>query len=274
MESDNGVGETSETGLFAEERKRRVAVYVKEHGKVTVADLCEEFSVSPATMRNDLQVLHERGLLRRTHGGALANTQVNFEPVASERDSVFLAEKQAMARRALKYIREGDSIALDAGTTIYELAKMLGQFQHLNVVTYDLKTAAFLDANTKVSLYVAGGAVRGGHHYMIGNTALASLEKLHVDTFFMAANGIDLETGITTPQLDTATIKEKIMANSGQSILLADSSKVDSISFAKFADIKDVDIFITDEGADEEYISQLRTEGMKVDIVTVEEMLL
>lgn len=265
------MGEVNETGLFAEERKRRIAVYVKEHGRVTVADLCAEFSVSPATMRNDLQVLHERGLLKRTHGGAMAKIQANFEPATDEKYSKFLKEKQAIAKEALKYIHEGDSIALDAGTTIYELAKLLRQFKKLQVVTYDLNIAAFLDANTKVSLFVAGGEVRWGHHYMIGNTALDSMDKLHVDTFFMGANGIHLPTGITTPQLDTAIIKEKIIKNARQSILLADSSKLDDISFAKFADIQDVDTFITDNCGDMEYIALLREAGMNVDVAAVEE---
>lgn len=264
------MSDTNENGLFAEERKRRIALYVKDRGRVTVADLCAEFSVSPATMRNDLQVLHERGLLKRTHGGAMANNQANFDPITNEKSSRFLKEKQAMAKEALKYIHEGDSIALDAGTTIFELAKILGQFKKLQVVTYDLNIAAFLDANTEVSLYVAGGEVRWGHHYMIGNTALDSMERLHVDTFFMGANGIHLQTGITTPQLDTAVIKERIIENARHCILLADSSKLDNISFAKFAEIQDVDVFITDNCGDMEYISLLRDAGMKIDVAEVE----
>lgn len=264
------MSEVIEIGLFAEERKRRIALYVQEHGRVTVADLCTEFSVSPATMRNDLQVLHERGLLKRTHGGAMANNQANFEPVTNEKNSRFLKEKQAMAREALKYIQEGDSIALDAGTTTFELAKMLGRFKNLKVVTYDLNIAAYLDTHTEVSLYVAGGEVRWGHHYMIGNAALDSIDRLHVDTFFMGANGIHLQTGITTPQLDTAIIKEKIIANARRLVLLADSSKLDNVSFAKFADIAEVDVFITDNCGDPEYIEQLREAGMMVDVAMVE----
>ena len=265
------MSEQNETGIFAEERKRRIVIYVNQHGRVTVTELCAEFSVSPATMRNDLQALHERGLLKRTHGGAMANTQANFEPSSNEKLEKFLKEKQAIAREALKYIHEGDSIALDAGTTVYELAKLLGQFKKLRVVTYDLNIASYLDANTDVSLFVAGGEVRRGHHYMIGNAATESLEKLHVDTFFMGANGIHLKTGITTPQLDTAVIKERIIPNARKRILLADSSKIDNISFAKFADIADLNTFITDSNSDEEMLQQLREAGVKVDVAVVEE---
>ena len=76
----------SEAGMFAEERKRQILTYVNKNMRVTVGDLCEEFSVSPATIRNDLNELHEKGLIKRTHGGALANTQTNFEPVTNEKN--------------------------------------------------------------------------------------------------------------------------------------------------------------------------------------------
>ncbi len=264
------MGEQNGAGLFAEERKRRIAIYVKQHGKVSVNELCAEFSVSPATMRNDLQVLHERRLLRRTHGGAMANIQANFEPSVNEKYDKCLAEKQTIARTALKYIREGDSIALDAGTTVFELAKLLGQFKNLRVVTYDLNIASYLDSNTQVSLFVAGGEVRGGHHYMIGNTALSALDNLHLDTFFIGANGIHAKAGITTPQLETAVIKKQLLFNSGQNILLADSSKIDNISFVKFAEAGDIDVFITDEKIDVETTAWMTAMGMKVEQANLE----
>ena len=261
------MGEQNGAGLFAEERKRRIAIYVKQHGKVSVNELCAEFSVSPATMRNDLQVLHERRLLRRTHGGAMANIQANFEPSVNEKYDKCLAEKQTIARTALKYIREGDSIALDAGTTVFELAKLLGQFKNLRVVTYDLNIASYLDSNTQVSLFVAGGEVRGGHHYMIGNTALSALDNLHLDTFFIGANGIHAKAGITTPQLETAVIKKQLLFNSGQNILLADSSKIGNVCFTKFADLKEVDLLISDQGVDKKFLEEARKCGVRVKLI-------
>lgn len=260
----------NEAGMFAEERKRNIVAYVNEKMRVTVGELCTEFSVSPATIRNDLNELYEKGLLRRTHGGAIANTQTDFEPITNEKTEKFLKEKQAIAKVALNYIHEGDCIALDAGTTTYELARILGQFKKLRVVTYDLNIASYLDMNTEVSLFVAGGEIRKGHHYMIGNTSLESLQKLNVDIFFMAANGINMKKGITTPQLDTAFIKEQIIANSRQCILLADSSKLDNVSFAKFAEIQDVNVFITDEYAGTEILEQLSGAGVRVDVARVE----
>ena len=185
----------SEAGMFAEERKRQILTYVNKNMRVTVGDLCEEFSVSPATIRNDLNELHEKGLIKRTHGGALANTQTNFEPVTNEKNDKFQKEKQCIAREALKYINEGDCIAMDAGTTVYELAKLLKGFKKLMVVTYDLNIAGFLDSNTEVSLFIAGGEVRKGHHYMVGNTSMEAIAKLNVDIFFMGANGVSMKKG-------------------------------------------------------------------------------
>ena len=259
----------SEAGMFAEERKRQILTYVNKNMRVTVGDLCEEFSVSPATIRNDLNELHEKGLIKRTHGGALANTQTNFEPVTNEKNDKFQKEKQCIAREALKYINEGDCIAMDAGTTVYELAKLLKGFKKLMVVTYDLNIAGFLDSNTEVSLFIAGGEVRKGHHYMVGNTSMEAIAKLNVDIFFMGANGVSMKKGATTPQLDTALLKERIIENSKQRILLTDNSKLENVSFAKFADISDLDVFITDEYADVEILEQLRNQGVKIDVARI-----
>ena len=253
--------------MFAEERKRRIVAYVDKQKRVTVQELCDEFGVSSATIRNDLNQLYENGLLKRTHGGAIANVQTNFELITNEKTARFMNEKRAIAKEALRFVHEGDCIALDAGTTILETARLLGGFEKLRVLTYDLNIAAYLDANTNVDLYIAGGQVRRGHHYMIGSASVEAFAKLHVDVFLMSANGVDPRAGLTTPQVETAQIKEGIIRNAGKRVLLADSSKVGNISFAKFADLSDVDVLITDSYADTQIIDQIRSAGTDVQIV-------
>ena len=263
--------ETDGKHMFAEERRRKITAYVQEKTRVTVDELCDVFDVSPATVRNDLNQLHEEGQLKRTHGGAIANTKVGFELFSEQKDKMNQIEKQMIAREAVKLVHEGDSIALDSGTTVMELAKLLGSFKNLRVVTWDLAIAAWLDMHTQVSLFFIGGEVRKGHHYTTGHTFRDFLPKLNVDIFFMSANGIDAVQGITTPQVETAMIKEMILQGSARAYLLSDSTKIGKVAFVKFADLRDVELLITDDGCDEESISRIQNAGTRVQIVKIPE---
>ena len=261
----------NKTCMFAEERRRNIEKYVSEKKRVTVDEICRKFRVSPATVRNDLNQLHEEGKLIRTHGGAIANTKVSFELFTAEKDKMHHAEKEAIAQEAVKLIHEGDSIALDSGTTVFELAKLLGRFKNLRVVTWDLSIAAWLDMHTQVSLFMIGGEVRKGHHYTTGYTFREFLPRLNVDLFFMSANGVDPEQGITTPQVETAMIKELILKGSRRAVLLSDSSKLGDVTFVKFADLRDVEAMITDDGCNPEIGSQMQSMGVKMVIAKVPE---
>ncbi|MBR2561646.1 MAG: DeoR/GlpR transcriptional regulator [Eubacterium sp.] len=257
--------------MFAEERRRNIEKYVAERKRVTVDEICQAFSVSPATVRNDLNQLDEEGKLKRTHGGAIANTKVSFELFTAEKDKMHHGEKEAIAKEAVKLIHEGDSIALDSGTTVFELAKLLGRFKNLRVVTWDLSIAAWLDMHTQVSLFMIGGEVRKGHHYTTGYTFREFLPRLNVDLFFMSANGVDVEQGITTPQVETAMIKELILKGSRRAVLLSDSSKLGDVTFVKFADLRDIEELITDDGCNPEIGSQMQSMGVKMVIAKVPE---
>lgn len=253
--------------IFAEERKSAIVEYVNKYSKATVAELCDFFNVSPATIRNDLKDLAVCGLLSRVHGGAIANVSVNFEPKTGDKQELQTVEKRNIANAALNHIHEGDSIALDAGSTTFELATRLGEFQNLTVVTFDLNIANWLDQNTNVNVILAGGPVRKGFHYITGNLAINTIKDLHVDTAFMAANGISPEEGLTTPKIDTANIKKVMIDNARKVVLMADSQKLGSISFVKFADIYQVDYFITDFNARQEDIQKFELADVKVELV-------
>lgn len=258
-----------EQGMFAEERKSRIIEFINQNEKATVSQLCDKFDVSRATIRNDLNELNEKGLIKRTHGGAISTQSVNYEMNIIEREVHFQKEKEAIARHALTYVREGDCIGLDAGTTTYELAKLLTGFSRLTIVTYDLNIAAFLDSNTEHTVFLAGGEVRKRFHYLTGEAALRTLENLYLDVLFLAGNGVDAKRGLTTPNFDTARIKKCLIANSTHKILLADHSKMNNVSFTKYADISDVDVFITDSGADRRSLKAIEEADIEVVVVDV-----
>lgn len=262
------MGGSTEQGMFAEERKSRIIEFINKNEKATVTQLCDKFDVSRATIRNDLNELDEKGLIKRTHGGAISTQSVNYEMNFVDREILFQGEKEAVARQALQYIREGDCIGLDAGTTTYELAKLLTEFSRLTIVTYDLNIAAFLDSNTEHAVFLAGGEIRKHFHYLTGEAALRTLQDLYLDVLFLAGNGVDAVKGLTTPNLDTARIKKCLIANSMHKVLLADHSKINNVSFTKYADVSEIDVFITDTGADKKSLKAI--EEKDVEVVTVE----
>lgn len=260
-----------EENVFAEERKKMIVGYVKMNHKATVNELCERFSVSPATIRNDLRELADYGLLERTHGGAMIKSSVNFELNNTEKKTVGVAQKKAIARQALKFIKDGTSIALDAGTTCLELAKLLGNFQNLTVVTHDLNVAGYLDSNTQVNVIIAGGQIRQGFNYTVGEMALSGLKDLNVDVAFVAANGVHCERGLSTPEFETGSIKKVLMRNAKEVVVVAESSKINFVSFVKFGEIGDADVLITDEKADAAFVESVQAKGVRVELAHLEQ---
>ncbi len=258
-----------EENIFAEERKQMIVDLVNTNVKTTVTELCQKFAVSPATIRNDLRELEEGGLLKRTHGGAISNRRANFEPNAYQKEVERMKQKLAIAQVATAYVNEGDTIAIDTGTTTFEFAKLLVDYNNLTVITNDLQIAAYLERNSNAGIIMAGGAVRRNFHCTAGSKAIDTIADLNVDRAFIGANGVSVKRGITTPNIETAQVKEKLIELSEEVILLVDSLKIDKVSFARYASIKQVDVLITDDEADPEYLEQIKSKGVIVEVCSV-----
>jgi DeoR family transcriptional regulator, fructose operon transcriptional repressor len=256
--------------IFAEERQHLIVDLVNKEVTATVESLCAHFHVSPATIRSDLRELESSGLLRRTHGGAISNTRAAFEPDSYQKEVERISEKRAIAREAVKYVCEGDTIALDTGTTVFELAKLLTGFKELTVVTNDLQIASFLERESNAHILFAGGMVRTNFHCTVGPLTLSSLEGLNVDKAFIASNAFSLKNGLTTPNIDLASVKGKLIAIASEVYLLADSIKMGKTSFVQFASFSDIGIIITDDGISPESVQVLQDAGSAVQIVSVD----
>lgn len=250
--------------IFAEERKKMIVDFVNKNSKATVSDLSELYSVSSSTIRNDLRDLENGGFLRRTHGGAVSCRSVNFEANSYEKAVERSEYKKQIAKKARSFIKNGDTIALDTGTTTYELALLLGDLEDLMVVTYDLEIASYLERNTRAHIFMAGGRVRRDYHCTYGKKALDSVADLNVDKAFIGANGISLSRGITTPNIDAAQMKTLFINIATKSYLLADSSKFEKTSFSQFAEFADIDAIITDSETPPEFAEAVRQKGVEI----------
>lgn len=254
--------------MYELERKQKILELLKEHQRVDVQGLNQILQVSESTIRRDLKELEENNLLTRTHGGAIPLQNVNFEPTFLEKEIRNSEAKKAIAKKAVEFIREDDVILLDSGSTMLYLAKELKCFAKLTVVTNSIPIAQMLQTYEGIELIVVGGTFRKGVMSLVGSFAEQVLNLLHVDKAFIATNAVHTEKGLSTPNMDEANIKRKMIACSKKTILMADSSKVGGVSLVKFAELSDIDLFITDNSVSKDSISQLDSQGVEMHVVT------
>lgn len=255
---------------FAEERQRKIVEILREQGKIIVPSLCEYFNVSPATIRNDLHELEESGLLKRTHGGAILNTQVTFEPNSMQKEVKNVAAKRAIAAAALDLINDGDAIAIDTGTTTAELVRLLSSKNHLTIVVNDIQLATLLENSVNGNIVVIGGLLKKGFHCMVGPMAISNMRDLRVDKAFIATNGLTLN-GLSTPDMYQAESKKAMIHIANHVIVLADSSKFGVSSFISYAALNDIEQLITDSCADANMVRDLRDRGIAVTLASIQE---
>ncbi len=255
--------------LFAEERHAQILLLLQEKSKIRVSELCETFSVSPATIRNDLRDLEKNGKLKRTHGGAIPLGKATFEPSTMDKNVENIEEKRKLAAYAATLVEDGDTIALDAGTTMMELAKCLSDRKTLTVLTNDIRIAMYLEQNSLVTIIMIGGILRHGLDCAVGPIAISSLQSLNVDKAFLGANAFSVEKGFTTPDINQAEVKKALIRCAAERIVLCDSSKFGRISFVDFASIDDIDQLITDKKASPKIATYLHEQKDNIDFITL-----
>ncbi|CUH96589.1 hypothetical protein P22_2679 [Propionispora sp. 2/2-37] len=251
--------------MFAEERKKQIMDLLRRKMRVTVEELVTAFGVTGTTIRTDLRELETLGYINRTHGGAIiCDYDINPEDSIQERRDKNLAQKMQIARKARSFIEDGDIIIIDSGTTTYELARELSSARDITVVTNDLKIGLELQKNREISLILIGGKVRNSFECTVGMTGIRLLDMLAVDKLFMSANALSLSNGATTPNIDQAEIKSKMIDISQKAYLLCDSSKIGKRTLCSFAAVNVFDSIITDRGILPEEKERLEQEGANI----------
>ncbi|AZM53784.1 D-beta-D-heptose 1-phosphate adenosyltransferase [Streptomyces sp. WAC 01529] len=250
--------------MYAPERQQEVLRLTRASGRVDVLSLAEEFKVTAETIRRDLKALDRAGLVRRVHGGAIPAGRLDFEPDLAEREGTAADEKDRIARAALAELPAEGSVVLDAGSTVARLAAALPLESALTVVTHSLPTAARLADHPGIQLHLIGGRVRRRTRAAVDAWALRAYGEIRADVLFLAANGFSAEAGLTTPDLAEAAVKRAAVAAARRVVLLADSAKHGQEHFARFGDLTDVDLLITDTGLAPEEAAAIERAGTEV----------
>lgn len=260
----------AEPVLFAEERKIQIVEFVERHKKATVAQLCEHFGVSGATVRNDLRDLEQRRQILRTHGGAMIRTKTGLELTSTQKQDQAHEAKERIAEAALELIEDGDTIILDTGTTTLEIARLLHRRTSVTVVTNDLAIAAVLESQPGTIIVLMGGVVRKNFHCTVsaGDATAQIMPGLIVDKAFMGVNGLSFSRGATTPDIPTSQTKRLMVGMAASVIVVCDSSKIGRDSFAQFASMNQIDTVITETCRDE---ARKHLESFGIDVVCAPE---
>ena len=246
------------------ERRERLLQFVETRERVTIIEICEEFLVSPATARRDLEALELSGHLRRFHGGALTVKSAPPEPPFIERSAMQQAEKQRIGLAAAALIRDGETLFLGSGTTVLEVARNLRQHRALTIVTNSLLVINMLAHIPEITLVALGGILRPSEQSFIGHLTELTLNELRVNKMILGIRAIDLEAGITNDYLAETQTDRKILSISREVVLVADHTKCERISSVLLAPLSIVHTFVTDTQASSEFTSGLRERGIQV----------
>ncbi len=248
---------------LAPQRWDNLRALIRDSGVIRVEDLCRRLKVSPATVRRDLDQLERGGAIRRVHGGAVSVESRLDEPVFADKTSLAAREKRRIAEAALAFVEPGDTIYLDGGSTVLELARLLRERTNLTVVTNSLlcgpragraRTAADCHRRRAAAAEPDDG----------GPVDAAVLHELHLDKAFMGTIGFALNEGLTTTDPSEAFTKELVMGQARQVIVLADSSKAGKVSFASAGQWDKVHVLITDKQMDKDFARELTKKGIKL----------
>ncbi|WP_375749072.1 DeoR/GlpR family DNA-binding transcription regulator [Vibrio sp. HN007] len=232
--------------MYGEQRKQQILGLIKEKKSVSVNELAQYFDVTTATIRTDLTELEKAGEVIRTHGGAILKSDIAHEKFLNERENE--DKKIKVAFKAIELIEEEDSILIDTGTSTAALARILANsdIKRLRIFTNDFEIAKLLENKSEFDVHVLGGRIRKGFHYSYGGTAISELRKYKFDKLFLATSCLSFDNGLTTYHTETADLKVEMINCASQKILLADSTKMNKVSFAKFADLKEIDAVVVD----------------------------
>ena len=248
------------------ERRTQILELLEKNGQVAVIDLSRRFKTSEVTIRNDLKALHDRGLVRRAHGGAVKVATVSMDPSLKVKAELHADEKRRIGAAAAALINDGDSIILDSGTTTAEIARHLKKLklQSVTVITNALNIAVELMNCPGVSLIMIGGLMRPVSSSFVGPQAEAMMNEFHADRLFLAVDGFDLENGPSTPDVLEAQLNNVMIHSAKEVNVVADFSKLGRRSVSRIGSFNHIQRLITDKRATSEFTNGLRKKGIEV----------
>ena len=246
------------------ERQKQILSLLDRHGRLSVAEIVEQFSISEATARRDLESLASQGKAKRVHGGIISKEQAPPEMPILERKNEQAEEKARIGRAAASLVAAQETIFLGSGSTVLEVARNLRDHKQLTVITNSLPVLNILAGLKEITVISLGGMLRESELSFIGHIAEQALAEVRVDKVFMGTRGVSLDHGLTNDYLQETLTDRAILKIGREVIIVADYSKINRVSTVLLAPLNAMNIFVTDSDSDKKFLAALRKQGINV----------
>lgn len=252
------------------ERHSIILELLREFGKVDVADLSSKLKVSAVTIRKDLDLLEEKKLLYRTHGGAILADPYIATRKVSEKEKLRPEVKRRIGLKAVELLSPQDALIIASGTTVQAFARCIENMK-LTVITSAMNVAMELLDKPDIEIIQLGGIIRHSSASVVSEYAIRMLDNFSCSKLFLGVDGIDPEYGLSTTHIQEACLNQAMIAAATKTIVLADSSKFGRRGFSKICNMSDIDWVITDSGISPKMLEAIEERGVKVTIVPLPE---
>lgn len=240
--------------MIGDERKRKISELLEENDIVKVTELSRLFQVSEVTIRNYLADMEKKGLLTRTHGGAVSSYKPYYSMNLNQRLETNQSEKVEIAEKAAALIKPNDTVMLNSGTTTLLTFRRFPSDYNLNIVTNSISIALEASSNPNYNVILIGGSVNTKYQFTFGTVAVNQLKEYHADKLILSVDGIDIDHGFTTFYDKEAEIDKTMIEQSELRVIAADYSKFSRRAFVKISDINIADYIITNASTDKDII--------------------
>lgn len=245
-----------------EERQKRIEAYLQQFEFASLEELAEQVGASISTVRRDLTVLETAGTVRRTHGGARLLNPRSDEFVFNARDTHQLREKEAIGRYCRSLVREGETVILDAGTTVYHVAKHL-ESKRFQLITNSLPVANLFSSALRVETILTGGILYPRLGVLLGPLAVEAMSHMHADLAFMGAGGITTD-GLFNSHALLIELQRAMMRAARRVVFCLDHTKFGRRTVVRLCSLKEAPVVVTDAGVDPTVVEQFRAAGVEV----------
>jgi Transcriptional regulators of sugar metabolism len=252
------------------DRHNEILRLLAQERRIEVHDLVLRLCVSKETIRRDLEHLEKHGNLRRIRGGAVARQLSGKEPEYSLREIKNYAEKHSVAAAAVNLVEDGNTLAIDIGTTCLEFAKLLKGKKKVTVITNAIPIAIELANDPGVRVILLGGNVRDGDYASSGFLAEEAVRNFIVDKYIMGVGGLTLDAGITDYVVEEANLRRHLLERSQATVAVTDNSKFGVVAMNRICDVSALHTLVTDQNADARMLAAIREKGVNVVLANTE----
>ena len=257
--------------MFMEERHQEISEIINTNGKITIAEITAKYNISDESARRDLRMLEQKGLCKRTHGGAIKNQQVGFRPPVDRNfDTMPIWDNyREISREAVKQINQGDTVYLTGGSFGHIMVSFLPRDIHYTIIVNSVDIGKELRSFDNIDVYVAGGKMRQSGS-IVDSLATEFVSRMHFDLCFITGSGVSADFGLSNGTDETAAFQRAVIKNSRRKCLVIPSSKVGAEAFIKVCDIDAFDTIITDWDCVEDQLALIEKKG--VEVIMVDEL--